>query len=371
MRIQDTTLIAFFALIRAGLWEHNVRTFPAGEIDYDALFQLAMEQAVIGLAAAGIEDLERDRIPQSVRRSFLQQVLVLESKNQQMNKVIIDLMDTFSDAGITACLVKGLGIAQCYNRPAWRAIGDVDLMLDSENYEKAKSVLECWAGQAGTEGCGKHFEVHPDPFEIEIHGSFYTGLHPELDVRLDVLKEEAFARKAFRPWDVDPQILLLAPEYDVIYVFSHILHHFFQGGIGLRQLCDWCRLLWTFHASFDCAALEWRLRYLGLLSEWKVFGAFAVTYLGMPAYAMPLYDVRHSYRRKTRLLLNYILEVGNFGHNRDISYYRRYPYLIRKGISLCRKSGDFLRHARLFPRDSILFLFHFLHKGIKAVAEGR
>lgn len=368
---QNNNINAFLSFLRAGLWERSVRPGFVGEVDFGALFQLAREQSVVGLLAAGLESVEKSRVPQSVRRDFLQQVLMLESKNRQMNDVVKDLMGTFSKAGITACLVKGQGIAQCYERPAWRAMGDVDLMLDYENYEKAKPVLARWAGQAGKEGSGKHFEVHPDPFEIEIHGSFYTGLHPELDARLDVLKEEAFARKAFRPWAVDSQVLLLAPEYDAIYVFSHILHHFFQGGIGLRQLCDWCRLLWTFRSSFDCTALEQRLRYLSLLSEWKVFGAFAVAYLGMPASAMPLYDARHPYRCKTRLLLNYILEVGNFGHNRDVSYYRKYPYLIRKGISLCRKSGDFLRHARLFPRDSLLFLSHFLRKGTRAVAEGR
>jgi len=361
----------FSLLLRKGLWPDNDPIQVPADVDWKSIVRLAREQAVVGLIAAGMENVEKENVPKSVRRDLMQQVLLLEGKNQKMNEVVKELMACFSSTGITACLVKGQGIAQCYERPAWRAMGDVDLMLDYENYEKAKPVLARWAGQAGKEGSGKHFEVHPDPFEIEIHGSFYTGLHPDLDARLDVLKEEAFSRKAFRPWSVDSQILLLAPEYDVIYVFSHILHHFFQGGIGLRQLCDWCRLLWTYRSSFDCAALEQRLRYLGLLSEWKIFGAFAVAYLGMPASAMPLYDARHPYRCKTRLLLNYILEVGNFGHNRDVSYYRKYPYLIRKGISLCRKSGDFLRHARLFPRDSLLFLSHFLRKGTRAVAEGR
>ena len=127
--------------------------------------------------------------------------------------------------------------------------------------------------------------------------------------------------------------------------------------------------MWTYRVQIDRHTLEQRLQYLGLQSEWKVFGAFAVAYLGMPA-AMPLYDEKRPYTRKTRLLRNFILEVGNFGHNRDNSFYQKYPYLIRKGIALRRKSSDFLRHARLFPRNSLHFFLHFLKQGIRAVGEG-
>lgn len=40
-------------------------------------------------------------------------------------------------------------------------------------------------------------------------------------------------------------------EEDVVYVFAHILQHFFKGGIGLRQICDWCRLLYTYRDSLN------------------------------------------------------------------------------------------------------------------------
>ena len=365
---------SFFALLKIGLWQFpaelsNDKYVPS--IEWDILTRLAEEQAVVGLVAAGQEKMGPDEVPKTVRRGFVKRVLALESKNLQMNEVVSDIMTTFSKAGITACLVKGQGIAQCYERPLWRSAGDIDLMVSFADYEKAKDVLEQWSGQVGKEGAGKHFEVHPEPYEVEVHGSFYTGLSPSLDARLDVLKEEAFAKRAFCPWSVDERVLLLSPDYDVIYVFSHILHHFFLGGIGLRQICDWTRLLWTYRDEIDHSFLEQRLNYLGLLSEWKAFGAFAVNYLGMPASAMPFYDERHPYRKKTRLLLNFIMEVGNFGHNRDYSFYQKYPYLIRKAKALSRKGGDFVRHARIFPRDSIVFLLHFLKRGTRAVVEGR
>ena len=41
----------------------------------------------------------------------------------------------------------------------------------------------------------------------------------------------------------DVQVFLPAPDCDVVFLFTHILHHFFFEGIGLRQFCDLCRFL--------------------------------------------------------------------------------------------------------------------------------
>ena len=70
------------------------------------------------------------------------------------------------------------------------------------------------------------------------------------------------------------------------------MHHFTPGaileeGVGLRQVCDWCRLLWTYKDSLNYGLLEQRIKRAGLMSEWKAFGAYAVDYLGMPVEAIP------------------------------------------------------------------------------------
>ena len=47
----------FFALLRAGLWEKEINLLPYGEVDFAWLQQLAEEQSVHGLVAAGIEHI--------------------------------------------------------------------------------------------------------------------------------------------------------------------------------------------------------------------------------------------------------------------------------------------------------------------------
>ncbi len=112
---------------------------------------------------------------------------------------------------------------------------------------------------------------------------------------------------------------------DVIFVFTHILKHFFHYGIGLRQVCDRCRLVYTYRDSLNYELLESRLCMMGQMSEWKVFGSLAVHRLGMPQEFMPFYSDNKSYQLKADRVLAFILETGNFGHNRDHSRYAFEP----------------------------------------------
>ena len=48
---------AFFALVRAGLWEQDVQLASYGEIDFAEVLRLSEEQSGVGLVAAGIEHI--------------------------------------------------------------------------------------------------------------------------------------------------------------------------------------------------------------------------------------------------------------------------------------------------------------------------
>ena len=137
----------------------------------------------------------------------------------------------------------------------------------------------------------------------------------------------AFCEGKVRSWsNGGTQVFLLNADEDVVYVFTHMLQHFFKEGLGLRQVCDWCRLLYRYRSELDLRLLESRIRRMGLLSEWKAFGAFAVEYLGMPVESMSFYSDEQKWKKKADKICAFILEVGNMGHNRDMSYFEKYPY---------------------------------------------
>ena len=363
---------ALFALLRAGLWEQGVRLLSYGPLDFDVLYELAEEQAVIGLVAAGLEHVEDRKQKKPEVIPFLSKVIYVENRNSEMNSFIEALIRRLRTEGIYALLVKGQGVAQCYERPQWRSSGDVDLLFDSLNYEKAKKFLSAFASSIDKEDLyKKHQGMKIDSWTVELHGTLRSNISRSADNYLDEIQDETFRNGVVRTWrNGATDVLLPGPDSDVIFVFAHILQHFFRSGIGLRQLCDWCRLVWTYRDKINRRLLEERLRRMRLMTEWKAFSSFVVDYLGMPAYAMPLYSKSPIWSRKAKRICSFILDVGNFGSKRDRSYMDRYPYVIYKAISLMRHAGDAIRHLFIFPIDSFRVFLRLVFAGTRAVAKG-
>ena len=369
---KNNNIAAFFALLRAGLWEKEVKLAPYRTIDFSAVLDLAEEQSMVGLLAAGIEHVV-DRKPQKKDvLQFIGRTVQLEQKNQAMNYFIGVTVEKMREAGIYTLLVKGQGVAQCYERPLWRSCGDVDFFLSDDNYEKAKAFLTPLASEVESEYKGsKHLGMTIDPWVVELHGSLRMGLPRRINDVLDDIKSETFNGGNVRTWDNDgTQVFMLGKENDAVYVFAHFFNHFYKGGLGLRQICDWCRLLWTYRETLDVKKVESLVRRMGLVSEWKAFATLAVNDLGMPAEAMPMYDNAANWSRKAERIKAFVMSVGNFGHNRDMSYYGKYPFLVRKYISMGQRVGDLLNHARIFPLDSLRFLPAMLVNGVRSAMRG-
>lgn len=368
----------FLELVRTGLFpDHNARVLPHGNsVDWDMLYRLAEEQSVMGLVAAGIENLPAsERPPKEVVLQFVGLTFQLEQRNKAMNTFVAKLMERLRAEDIYAILVKGQGIAQCHEKPLWRACGDVDLLLSESNYERAKELLCPLATDVETEYTHfKHQGMTIDGWVVELHGTLHSRLSKRVDRLIDEVQKDVFYGGNVRSWDNSgTQVFLPSPDNDVIFVFTHILHHFFFEGIGLRQICDWCRLLWTYKDSLNHKLLESRIRKMGLMSEWKAFAAFAVKWLGMPVEAMPLFEDTDNHNvnldKKADKICKFVLEVGNFGHKQRRDY-SGMSYLKRKFVSVWGRLSDMLRHFKIFPQDSIRFFGGVLRSGLHAAVRG-
>ena len=367
---------SFLALVRAGLWETEARLSQYKDIDYAAILQLAEDQSLVGLVTAGLEHATDVKVPQDWVLQFVGETLQIEQQDKEMNSFLSRLIEKMRGADIYSLLVKGQGIAQCYERPFWRASGDVDLFLSEGNYLKAKELLLQLGELTEPEELKKrHLSINIKGWIVELHGTLHSGLSSRIDHVLDDIQREVFYDGNVRSWmNGSTQIFLMNETCDAVYVFTHILQHFYKGGIGLRQICDWCRLLWTYKDSLNYELLESRIRKAGLMSEWKAFASLAVDYLGMPADAMPMFnenDINNpKWNKKAERILKFVLETGNFGHNRDSSYFHKYPFFVRKSISMGRRCGDLIQHAKIFPWDSIRFFPSIIFNGLRSAATG-
>ena len=283
-----------------------------------------------------------------------------------MNDYVACLINRLREDNVFAVLVKGQGIAQCYERPLWRACGDIDLLLDGENYERAKTMLSRVGSDIHDENpFDKHFSLYIEGILVELHGTLRALLAKKSDNWIDSVQEDTIKNRNVREWNhLGTSIPIPCPDNDVIIVFTHILKHFFHYGIGIRQLCDLSRLLWTYKDVIDTTLLETRLIAMDLLMEWQAFGAVTVEYLGIPAEAMPFYSPSSIWKRKARRIVSFVIETGNFGHNRDTSYYSKFPKVVVKMISLWRHTCDSARHFLIFPVNAVRIWWRTVRMGV-------
>ena len=312
----NTNTKAFFELVRAGLWEKEVRLSQFDNIDFSEVYRLAEEQSVIGMVAAGIDHVVDVKVPQVWALQFAGQTIQLEQRNKAMNVFIAGLIDKLRKENVYALLVKGQGVAQCYEKPLWRCSGDIDLFLSDENFQRAKSYLLPLASSVEEEYVReKHLGLTIDGWVVELHGHLYSGLSSRVERELDKLQEDTFYGGQVRSWmNGQTQIFLLKAENDVFYVFTHILQHFYKEGVGLRQVCDWCRLMWTYRDSLNYELLESRIKRAGLMSEWKAFYNLASRYLGMPDLDSRLMAHNSRFDKKAEKLMEFIL--GGYSGNK-------------------------------------------------------
>ena len=142
------------------------------------------------------------------------------------------------EADINTLLVKGQGIAQCYEKPLWRSSGDVDLLLSDSNYNKAKEyLLPLSSDNKPDERYSKHLGMNIDQWYVEIHGTLRTGLSGRVDKVVDEVQKEVFYNGNVRSWkNGESTVFLPSPDNDVFFVFTHFIKHFYKDGMSLRQI---------------------------------------------------------------------------------------------------------------------------------------
>lgn len=382
-RVDDVNVRAFLALTAAGLlgssrfWKGLQRE----EVDWEAVYQIAQEQKLVGLMASAFDGCEdnglgfeiQDVFDRQQSKAFAKKVYSIEQFNLKMNKFISLVIGKLESEGLHPVLLKGQGIAQAYRFSLRRNCGDVDLLIAAGEFEAARKILVPRAARViGDNSKDPHVAMFLSRFILELHGSLHVFLTKRQDAMLDDMMERMFSDGDFRVWDNDgTAVNLPSVNVDAVYVFCHILQHLFREGVGLRQVCDLCRLLYFYRDEIDRDLLQSRILEMKLQTEWKAFATLMVDWLGMPVECIPMYDASKKYSRKARRIVSYMLSSGNMGKNRDVSYKKKYPYLIKKLISMRLIFGRAVRLGRIFPRSVLKVSVKGLTAGVGDLAEGR
>lgn len=157
------------------------------------------------------------------------------------------IVDKLGENGINPTILKGLSAAQYYRIPELRTMGDIDILIQSENdFNKAVDVV-LELGYTPIQNYGnltyqdtvnsslRHFEFKKNELELEIHSRF-----AEKDSII-----EQYLRKADKnmcnigKW----RFMAFNSIENGLVLLQHIMFHLPMDGVGLRLILDWINYL--------------------------------------------------------------------------------------------------------------------------------
>jgi hypothetical protein len=306
-------------------------------------------------------------------------------RNAQLNATLAEITELLNSNSIPSVILKGQGVAQNYRKPEQRMSGDIDLYVGEANYKKAIDILQHSGNKAllqnpaGTTQKSnetvKHYHMQYGDVQVELH-KFANYLYNPIENRYfqrltkrylqnpsnqSVLPSTSNQPVLQNPACVMQKIQTPPPQFDAVFLFSHLFHHFISGGIGLRQLCDWVRFMYMHKNEIDTTQLGTDLKKTGLLRAWKIFGYIAVETLGLPTDFFPFYERREEQGEK---VLERIYQGGNFGFYSEDKKNRPRSYIVGKMYGFWRTNIWYIELMSLFPKDALTSQFIYWFSGI-------
>lgn len=303
----------YFSLLRSALW--NVTDNLKDDVDWKSLFETARRQTTKGLLChAVLQTKAGQSLPDKNKAALRQQLISLALTHQRINAMIARIVTAFRDKGIESVLMKGQGLAANYPVAELRQCGDIDLYVGKEKYDAACALVDAMAGEAeAAKGYGTELNYHivVDGIIVEIHRLTSLFYYREMNAIYEPYSDKGMAIGGNSMMISGVNVWLPADTFNALFVFHHAWNHFINGGIGMRQLCDWTMLLHAKRDIINREELSDILFRLNLMDAWKVFGCIAVDWLGLPQNEMPFYDVKC--RKRAKRAIEMILKEGNFG----------------------------------------------------------
>jgi hypothetical protein len=362
----------FFALLRSGLWGSWLDTaLFANGADWEAILKIAQMQTVMGLVFDGISSLPATlQPPATIMRKLYQTIIRIEQSHELLNKQIAEIVPRFEAEGICPVLLKGQGVAQSYPNPVRRQCGDIDLYVGGACYKKACELArEMGETEAAIESV-KHYHFHIGDVAVELHRIADKLYNPLQNPGFQRWTKWHLTGNNLRKWEVNgTEVALPAIHFDAVFIFGHLYRHFINGGVGLRQLCDWVLCLNKFHNTINKPELYKDLKSFGLLRAWKIFGCIAVNCLELDEDRFPFYSTK--YRKLEQRVLKSILQTGNFGKYNPERKKRPKGYFAGKWHSFRLRNQRVAQLFSIAPLSITVFYISAFITSIIAIIKGK
>jgi len=339
---------ACYELLQVAVGSREVLSRTLSDEEWEGLLTASRKQAVEGVMLVGVQRLPAaQKPPQRLLLQWIGEVAAIRQKNRLLYQRCVDVTRLFADAGFRSCILKGQGNALMYADPLSRTPGDIDIWLEGSRKEIRDFVLsKCPRAHDGDMHIS--FPYYKDVI-VEVHYKPRYSVVPRFDRRIQAWftlhAAEQFAHQVSLPGMDDAAFCVPTPHFNVVHQMTHIMGHFLNEGIGLRQFVDYYYVLQKAHESGAADGCGEVFAQLGMLKFARGVMWVEREVLGLDEGCLPV----EPDEKTGRWMLNEIEEGGNFG-----SYDERYKGR-KKGLLIRGATDSFrlLKMVHRFPEEAL------------------
>ena len=254
-----------------------------------------------------------------------------------------EITNIFNDNNINHVYFKGSILSKIYDDPSVRTRGDIDLYVDSKDFDKAKSLLLSNGYKLDTDNidCMHHESVTKNGIEIELH---FRMLDSDMDKKVLQLYSDPFKLSKID----NKNLYKMDDTYHLIYCIIHFGRHL-RHGAGLRYILDFYYMFLKTNIDFNL--LHKNIEELNL----------KVLYSNIINAIRTIFDIDYDNTIETKdvsFFINYMMQYGIHGnsnndttvmasHNNKLKYFFVRVFLTNNAYRKARYPK--LYHWYLYP----------------------
>jgi hypothetical protein len=249
-----------FLFLRYSLRDKVDMSMVVANMDWQQLYSFATRQTIIGICFDGIKRLSEE-YPEELKKNPIERDLLMtwmgvsqqiRRQNMKVNGVAAKLYSMLREDGLRCCILKGQGNALMYPNAYSRNPGDIDVWVNASREQITEYAKKHF--KLGDDIRYQHIETSVDGVPVELHFFPCSMNNPIYHARL----QRWFKRNADLQCsnvvglpDGAGDIAIPTSAFNVIYQLTHLYHHFFDEGIGMRQIIDYYYVVCDFYKVYQ------------------------------------------------------------------------------------------------------------------------